>query len=65
MDLLAKVAAAAGPAHPNWCEECALPRILKLANHRDYNIRAVRRADGQAQEPCLLHALLPCAQGGC
>ena len=62
MDLLAKVAAAAGPAHSNWCEECALPRILKLANHRDYNIRAVRRADGRVQEPCLLHALLPCTQ---
>ncbi|PRW59401.1 phosphatase 4 regulatory subunit 1 [Chlorella sorokiniana] len=40
VDLLAKVAAAAGPAHPDWCEECALPRVLKLANHRDYNIRA-------------------------
>ena len=41
MDLLTKVAAAAGGAHPGWCEECALPRILKLAMHRDYNIRVV------------------------
>lgn len=46
LDLLDKVAAAAGPAHPDWCEECALPRVLKLANHRDYNIRAVRLCEG-------------------
>jgi hypothetical protein len=42
VDLLTKVAAAAGGAHPGWCEECALPRVLKLALHRDYNIRVVR-----------------------
>ncbi|KAL4425718.1 hypothetical protein ABPG75_009734 [Micractinium tetrahymenae] len=39
VDLLAKVAAAAGPQHPAWCEECALPRMVKLSMHRDYNIR--------------------------
>lgn len=44
MDLLTKVAASAGAAHPGWCEECALPRLLKLALHRDYNIRVVRWA---------------------
>lgn len=42
VDLLAKVAAVAGEAHPAWCEECALPRMLKLALHRDYSIRVVR-----------------------
>lgn len=42
MDLLAKVAAAAGGQHPGWCQECALPRMIKLSMHRDYNIRVVR-----------------------
>lgn len=41
VDVLTKVACTAGAAHPGWCEECALPRMLKLAMHRDYNIRVV------------------------
>ena len=41
MDLLAKVASVAGAADPEWCRECALPRVLKLSMHRDYNIRVV------------------------
>ena len=66
MDLLTKVAAAVGPAHSQWCEECALPRVLRLANHRDYNIRAVRRMGclplGIASSP-LDHACIGCWRG--
>lgn len=39
VDLLTKVAAVSGASCPGWCEECALPRLLKLSMHRDYNIR--------------------------
>lgn len=31
-----------GGQHPAWCQECALPRMIKLSLHRDYNIRVVR-----------------------
>ena len=58
VDLLSKVAAAAGGAHPGWCEECALPRVLKLAMHRDYNIRVVG-------EGVVLCAVLCCAVPCC
>jgi hypothetical protein len=45
-DLLAKVVAATGAARPGWCQECALPRLLRLAMHRDYSIRIVRKGVG-------------------
>ncbi|KAL4859913.1 Serine/threonine-protein phosphatase 4 regulatory subunit 1 [Chlorella vulgaris] len=39
VDLLAKVVAVSGRSFPDWCEACALPRMLRLAMHRDYSIR--------------------------
>jgi hypothetical protein len=48
VDLLTKVAAAAGASAPDWCSEHALPRLLRLALHRDYSIRVVRCWRGAA-----------------
>jgi hypothetical protein len=43
VDLLAKVVAVSGRSFPDWCEACALPRMLRLAMHRDYSIRVVSK----------------------